>query len=126
SVIHAMHQRVHDDDRAQDMRNMGGLRKFMPLTFGRFAASTLAIIGFPLTAGFFSKDEILAHTLVNQPVSPGAELAIKRGVEVWGPPMWMNWCLWTMAVLAATLTAFYMCRAVFMVFFGDFRGWTIG
>src|SRR6202022_3892723 len=53
-AIHAMHQRVHDDDRRQDMRNMGGLRKFMPLTFGTFVASTLAIIGFPLTSGFFS------------------------------------------------------------------------
>ena len=126
SVIHSMHQRVHDDDRAQDMRNMGGLRKFMPLTFGTFLASTLAIIGFPFTSGFFSKDEILAQTLVNQPVSPYAEGLAKRGVEIWTPPAWMNWCLWTMGILAATLTAFYMCRAVFMVFFGEFRGWTIG
>jgi NADH-quinone oxidoreductase subunit L len=126
SVIHSMHQRVHDDDRAQDMRNMGGLRKFMPLTFGTFAASTLAIIGFPLTSGFFSKDEILAQTLVNQPVNPYAEALGKKGAEIWAPPQWLNWCLWTMGILAATLTAFYMCRAVFMVFFGEFRGWTIG
>jgi len=126
SVIHAMHQRVHDDDRAQDMRNMGGLRKFMPLTFGTFVASTLAIIGFPLTSGFFSKDEILAQTLVNTPTNPYAEQLAKRGADVWSPPMWMNWCLWTMGILAATLTAFYMCRVVFMTFFGDFRGWTIG
>ena len=126
SVIHSMHQRVHDDDGAQDMRNMGGLRKFMPLTFFTFAASTLAIIGFPLTSGFFSKDEILAQTLVNTPTNPYAEQLTKRGADVWAPPMWMNWCLWTMGILAATLTAFYMCRVVFLTFFGDFRGWTIG
>ncbi|HSO40947.1 MAG TPA: NADH-quinone oxidoreductase subunit L [Labilithrix sp.] len=126
SVIHSMHQRVHDDDRAQDMRNMGGLRKFMPLTFGTFVASTLAIIGFPLTSGFFSKDEILAQTLVNQPVNPYAEQLTKRGGDIWAPPAWMNWCLWTMGIIAATLTAFYMCRVVFLTFFGDFRGWTIG
>jgi len=126
SVIHSMHQRVHDDVRSQDMRNMGGLRKFMPLTFGTFVASTLAIIGFPLTSGFFSKDEILAQTLVNQPVNPYAEQLTKRGGDIWAPPAWMNWCLWTMGIIAATLTAFYMCRVVFMTFFGEFRGWTIG
>jgi NADH-quinone oxidoreductase subunit L len=126
SVIHSMHVRVHDDDRAQDMRNMGGLRKFMPLTFGTFIASTLAIIGFPLTSGFFSKDEILAKTLINTPVNPYADRLMARHVDVWSAPGWMNWMLWGMGVLAATLTAFYMCRAVFMTFFGDFRGWTIG
>jgi NADH-quinone oxidoreductase subunit L len=126
SVIHSMHARIHDDEQAQDMRNMGGMRRYMPLTFATFVASTLAIIGFPLTSGFFSKDEILARTLLNQPVSEHAEMLTRRGVEVWTPPMWMNWCLWAMGIAAATLTAFYMCRAVFMVFFGEFRGWTIG
>ena len=126
SVIHAMHVRVHDDDRSQDMRNMGGLRKFMPLTFGTFVASTLAIIGFPLTSGFFSKDEILAHALVNTPVNPYAAQLTARHIDVWQAPGWMSWMLWGMGVVAATLTAFYMCRAVFMTFFGDFRGWTIG
>jgi NADH-quinone oxidoreductase subunit L len=126
SVIHSMHVRIHDDVKSQDMRNMGGLRKFMPLTFGTFVASTLAIIGFPLTSGFFSKDEILAHALSNTPVNPYADKLVARHIEVWQPPGWMNWVLWGMAVLAATLTAFYMCRAVFMTFFNDFRGWTIG
>jgi NADH-quinone oxidoreductase subunit L len=126
SVIHSMHVRIHDDTRAQDMRNMGGLRKFMPLTFGTFAASTLAIIGFPLTSGFFSKDEILARALVQAPVNPYTERLVARHVEVWAPPDWMSWLVWGMGVLAATLTAFYMCRALFMTFFGDFRGWTIG
>lgn len=121
SVIHSMHHRIHDDERAQDMRNMGGLRRYMPLTFWTFAASTLAIIGFPLTSGFFSKDEILAQTLINQPVNP-----LAKSPTVWVPPGWMNGCLWAMGIFAATLTAFYMCRALFLVFFGDFRGWTIG
>ena len=126
SVIHSMHVRVHDDVRSQDMRNMGGLRKFMPLTFGTFVASTLAIIGFPFTSGFFSKDEILAHALVNQPVNPYAAILASRKIDVWQAPGWMSWLLWGMGIVAATLTAFYMCRAVFMTFFGEFRGWTIG
>ena len=126
SVIHSVHARIHDDAASQDMRNMGGLRKFMPLTFGTYVASTLAIIGFPLTSGFFSKDEILARVLVQTPVSPHAERLAARHLEVWSAPGWMQWLLWGMGVAAATLTAFYMCRSVFMTFFGEFRGWTIG
>ncbi len=126
SVIHAMHARIHDDDRSQDMRNMGGLKKYMPLTYGTFAASTLAIIGFPLTSGWFSKDEILAMALVNKPVHPYAEQLAKRSIEVWSPPGWVPWLLWGMGILAATMTAFYMCRCLFLTFWGDFRGWTVG
>jgi NADH-quinone oxidoreductase subunit L len=127
SVIHAMHARVHDDERSQDMRNMGGLRKYMPLTYGTFAASTLAIIGFPLTSGWFSKDEILAMTLVNKPTHPYAEQLAKRGSDlVWTAPSWVPWMIWGMGILAATMTAFYMCRCLFLTFWGDFRGWTIG
>jgi len=126
SVIHAMHARIHDDNRSQDMRNMGGMRKFMPLTFATFAASTLAIIGFPFTSGFFSKDEILAHALTNKTVSPLAERLAARHIDVWTAPAWTSWVLWGMGVLAATLTAFYMCRSVFLTFFGEFKGWTIG
>ncbi len=125
SVIHSMHARIHDDDRSQDMRNMGGLRKYMPLTYGTFAASTLAIIGFPLTSGWFSKDEILAMALVNKPVHPMAERVAKAGLA-WTPPTWAPWLLWGMGILAATMTAFYMCRCLFLTFWGDFRGWTIG
>src|SRR5271165_5313656 len=54
SVIHAMHARIHDGDASQDLRNMGGLKKYMPITRWTFLLSTLAIIGFPLTSGFFS------------------------------------------------------------------------
>lgn len=122
SVIHAMHARIHDEDRSQDMRNMGGLRKYMPLTYGTFLASTLCIIGFPGTSGFFSKDEILARVLIETPT--GVKLA--NGAAPWQWPSWAPWLLWGMGVLAATLTAFYMMRLVFQTFWGDFRGWTIG
>ncbi|AKV02026.1 NADH-ubiquinone oxidoreductase chain L [Labilithrix luteola] len=126
SVIHSMHARIHDDDKSQDMRNMGGLRKFMPLTYGTFAAATLAIIGFPLTSGWFSKDEIIASALVNKTTSPYAAELAARKIEIWTAPGWVPWVLWAMAVTAATLTAFYMCRCLFLTFWGDFRGWTIG
>jgi NADH-quinone oxidoreductase subunit L len=122
SVIHAMHARIHDEDRSQDMRNMGGLSKYMPLTFWTFAASTLAIIGFPLTSGFFSKDEILARVLIQTPT--GVTLA--DGPAPWAWPTWAPWVLWGIGIAAATLTAFYMCRLLFLTFLGEFRGWTVG
>ena len=122
SVIHAMHARIHDDERSQDMRNMGGLAKYMPYTFWTFAASTLAIIGFPLTSGFFSKDEILARTLIQTP----AGIKSDDAVAMWQWPSWAGTALWAIGILAATLTAFYMCRSVFLTFLGDFKGWTIG
>jgi NADH-quinone oxidoreductase subunit L len=126
SVIHAMHARIHDDERSQDIRNMGGLRRYMPLTHGTFAAATLAIIGFPLTAGWFSKDEILASALVNKSVHPFAELLERRKVDVWTAPEWVPWLLWGIGITAATLTAFYMARCYILTFWGDFRGWSIG
>ncbi len=75
SVIHAMHARIHDSSASQDMDNMGGLRKYMPITFWTFAASWAAIVGFPFTSGFFSKDEILFQSFtmsVTSPVAGGA------------------------------------------------------
>ena len=126
SVIHAMHARVHDDVRSQDMRYMGGLRKFMPLTYWTFAASTLAITGFPLTSGFFSKDEILYRTFVNHTVSPFAERLKGQHIPPFEPPHWLGPVLYTVALLAAIMTAFYMFRALFLTFWGDFRGWSLG
>ncbi len=79
SVIHAMHARVHDDDQAQDIRNMGGLRKWLPLTHGTFAAATAAIIGVPFTSGFFSKDEILYRAFVDHTVNPLAGKGLLTG-----------------------------------------------
>jgi NADH-quinone oxidoreductase subunit L len=91
SVIHAMH---HE----QDMRKMGGLRRHMPLTFATFFISVLAIAGFPPLAGFFSKDEILW-------------LAFSGHHET----------VWLLALIGAGMTAFYMFRQLFMVFFGETR-----
>jgi NADH-quinone oxidoreductase subunit L len=125
SVIHAMHARIHDDDRSQDMRNMGGLKKYMPLTYGTFMASTLAIIGLPLTSGWFSKDEILSSALLNKSVHPMAAEVAKKGLA-WTPPGWVPWVLWGIGIAAATMTAFYMCRCVFMTFWGEFKGWPVG
>ncbi len=93
SVIQAMH---HE----QDMRKMGGLKAKMPLTFFTFFISVLAIAGFPPFAGFFSKDEILWLAYTNPHVSK---------------------FVWLLALVGAGLTAFYMFRQLFMVFFGECR-----
>jgi NADH-quinone oxidoreductase subunit L len=90
SVIHGMHEE-------QDMRRMGGLRKFMPITAGTFIVGWLAIAGVPPFAGFWSKDEILLYAYAESPV------------------------LWALGLVTALLTAFYMSRQVFLVFFGDER-----
>jgi NADH-quinone oxidoreductase subunit L len=103
SVIHAMHHayhKAHLHDDAQDMRNMGGLRKKMPITYVTFLVSTIAIAGIPGFSGFFSKDEILWWSF-----------ASTRG----------HYILWIMGACAAGMTAFYMFRLVFMTFFGEQR-----
>src|SRR5437773_3590601 len=95
SVIFAMHRAyhaTHNHDDAQDMRNMGGLKKYMPWTWTLMWIATLAIAGVPPFSGFFSKDEIL-----------GAAFA--RGSTV---PGW--YVFWGMGLAAALLTAFYMAR----------------
>jgi len=91
SVIHGLHGE-------QDMRHMGGLKKYMPITYWTFVLATLAIAGIFPFAGFFSKDEILFHSLVS-------------GHTVF----------WGIATVAAFITAFYMFRAVFMTFHGESR-----
>lgn len=103
SIIHALH---HE----QDMRNMGGLRKYMPITFGTFLMGYLAIIGIPGFSGFFSKDEILWLTFVTPAF---ADLPL-GGV--------MTKVLWAVATLTALITAFYMSRLMFMTFAGTYRG----
>ena len=105
SIIHALH---HE----QDMRNMGGLRKFMPVTFWTFTAAYLAIIGFPGFAGFFSKDEILWLTFS----TPAAQ------VPLFGEGFPLPTVLWAVGFVTAILTAFYMSRLYFMTFFGAYRG----
>jgi NADH-quinone oxidoreductase subunit L len=106
SVIHAMHHSLHHlhdhHTDAQDMRNMGGLLKKMPVTGWTFIIATLAISGIPLMSGFMSKDEILAGTTAYSSLQGGiASILPYIGFGV------------------AMMTAFYMWRQVFMVFFGE-------
>jgi NADH-quinone oxidoreductase subunit L len=91
SVIHGLHGE-------QDMRKMGNLKKHMPITYWTFLLATLAIAGIFPFAGFFSKDEILFHSLVSG-----------------------HYVFWGIATVAALITAFYMFRAVFMTFCGESR-----
>jgi len=90
SVIHGMHDE-------QDMKHMGGLRKWMPITSVTFIVAWLAIAGVPPFAGFWSKDDILANAWDKSPI------------------------LWVVGVVTAGLTAYYMSRQVFLVFFGKGR-----
>jgi len=106
SVIHAMHHAyhaTHSHDDAQDMRNMGGLRRYLPITTVLMGIATLAIAGIPPFSGFFSKDEILAA-------------AFGRGTQ---DPIYRLY--WALGVGAALLTAFYMARLMAMTFFGENR-----
>jgi NADH-quinone oxidoreductase subunit L len=106
SVIHAMHHAyhaTHSHEDAQDMRNMGGLRKHMPVTAVLMGLATLAIAGIWPFSGFFSKDEILAF-------------AFGRGQH---EPVFT--LFWAMGSLAALLTAFYMMRLMYLTFFGENR-----
>ena len=121
SVIHAMHTRIHDTDKSQDMRHMGGLKRYMPYTRWTFLASCCAIAGLPLTAGFWSKDEILWGAFSANIAVPAAIGSMKP----WEWPTWLGQAIYWAAVLAATMTAFYMFRAYFMTFHGNFRGWKI-
>jgi NADH-quinone oxidoreductase subunit L len=91
AVIHALH---HE----QDIRNMGGLRKFLPITYWTFLLGSLAIAGVPGLAGFFSKDEILFETF-------------REGHTL----------LWVVGALTSLLTATYMFRLVFLTFHGERR-----
>ena len=91
SVIHSM-------DAEQDMRKMGGMGLYMPVTFITMLVGSLAIAGVPPFSGFFSKDEILYRTFLS------------------------NKLLWGLAVVTAGMTAFYMFRLIFMTFFGEYRG----
>jgi NADH-quinone oxidoreductase subunit L len=96
SVITAMH---HE----QDMRRMGGLRKDLPFTFSMMVIGTLALTGFPFTAGFYSKDAIISADFVAGANSSAAVYA------------------YILTTLAAGLTSFYSWRLIFMTFFGERR-----
>ena len=99
SVIHAMEEVVgHEPVLAQDMRLMGGLRKYMPITANTFLIGCVAIAGIPPLAGFWSKDEILGQAFNTYPL------------------------LWAAGFITAGMTAFYMFRLYFLTFEGSFRG----
>ena len=128
SVIHAMHARIHDTDSSQDMRNMGGLRKYMPYTFWTFALSWAAIVGLPGTSGFFSKDEILLKAFTSFVKSPVANNKLSEGgisIELFSWPTWAGPVLYGIGLVTALMTAFYMTRLFIGIFFGDFKGWKI-
>ncbi|WP_288244465.1 NADH-quinone oxidoreductase subunit L [uncultured Chryseobacterium sp.] len=91
SVIHAM-------SNEQDMRFMGGLKKYIPLTHATFLIGTLAISGFPLLSGMISKDEILVAAFAKNPV------------------------YWVILFILAAITATYMFRLYYLTFHGEFRG----
>ncbi len=94
SVIHALHDE-------QNMQKMGGLKKYMPITYWVFILASLSISGIPGFAGFFSKDEILWRAYL----SGG-----------------LGRFLWFLAAAAALLTAFYSFRLIYLTFHGKFRG----
>jgi NADH-quinone oxidoreductase subunit L len=104
SVMHAVH--AHGD---ADIFKLGGLRKHMPVTRFTFLASCLAIAGFPLTSGFFSKDEILL----------GAAAQIHRHDDALS--YGVGWFVLIGLTLAAVMTAFYMFRLYFLTFTGEYR-----
>ena len=95
SVIHGMH---HE----QDMRRMGGLKKYMPYTYWTFMAGWLAICGIIPFSGFWSKDEILWNAALTTQIPLG-------------------WLVWLVGTIAATCTAFYMTRLMAMTFWGRER-----
>ena len=94
SVIHAL-------SGEQDMRNMGGLRKRIPITFWTMTAAVFAIAGIPPFAGFFSKDDILYQTFMHGGV--------------------LGYTLWAIGLFTAGITSFYMFRLWFKTFFGEPR-----
>jgi NADH-quinone oxidoreductase subunit L len=89
---------VHHSSNSFDMRTMGGLRRYMPLTFTTFLIGTLSLCGIPPFSGFWSKDEILNSALN------------------------ANFVLFLLGYLTVFLTAFYMFRVIFLTFFGTYRG----
>lgn len=91
SVMHALSGEL-------DMRKMGGLRKYLPLTYPTFLIGAIAIAGVPFLSGFFSKDAILTHAFAQK-----------------------QYFVWALGIMGAVLTAFYMFRLIFLTFFGEER-----
>ena len=119
SVIYAMHQayhHTHNHDDAQDMRNMGGLKKYMPITWALMWAATLAIAGVPPFAGFFSKDEILGGVFARH---EGSTLADAHFLGIPGGTVLL--VCYVLGLAAALMTAVYMTRMMLYTFHGPNR-----
>ncbi len=119
SVIYAMHKAyhvTHNHEDAQDMRNMGGLKAHMPVTFYLMWIATLAIAGIPVFSGFFSKDEILTSVFARTHGSTLADAAL-LGV----PGSVVLYVVYALGLAAALMTAIYMTRMMLYTFHGPNR-----
>jgi NADH-quinone oxidoreductase subunit L len=119
SVIHAMHaayHTTHSAEDAQDMRNMGGLKKYLPVTCVLMWIATLAISGIPPFSGFFSKDEILGSVYAR---AQGSTLASATWLGI--PGSTLLYIIYGIGLAAALLTAIYMTRMMLYTFHGPVR-----
>ncbi len=119
SVIHAMHaayHHTHSAEDAQDMRNMGGLKRYLPITWILMWLATLAISGIPPFAGFFSKDEILGTVFAR---AQGSTLASATWLGI--PGSILLYVIYGIGLVAALLTAIYMTRMMLYTFHGPTR-----
>ena len=119
SVIYAMHaayHATHSHEDAQDMRNMGGMKKYLPWTWALMWIATLAIAGIPPLAGFFSKDEILGSAFMHAQHSTLGESSL-LGL----PGSGILYLVYVFGVAAAFLTAVYMTRMMIYTFHGPNR-----
>jgi len=119
SVIHAMHaayHSTHSHEDAQDMRNMGGLKRYLPVTCVLMWIATLAISGIPPFSGFFSKDEILGAVFAR---AHGSTLASATWLGI--PGSTLLYVVYGIGLAAALLTAIYMTRMMLYTFHGPVR-----
>jgi NADH-quinone oxidoreductase subunit L len=119
SVIHAMHaayHKTHSGEDAQDMRNMGGLKRYLPVTCVLMWIATLAISGIPPLSGFFSKDEILGSVFAR---AQGSTLASASWLGV--PGSTLLYIIYGIGLATAFLTAVYMTRMMLYTFHGPTR-----
>jgi len=114
--MHAAYHSTHRDDDAQDMRNMGGLRQYLPITFVLMWIATLAISGIPPLSGFFSKDQILGAAFSR---AGGSALADASLLGISGSA-WL-YLVYVFGLAAAFLTAVYMTRMMLYTFHGPNR-----
>jgi len=109
SIIHYLHTHYHHTHAdLQDMRNMGGLRRKLPITFVAYCITAAALIGLPFTSGFLSKDAIISYS-----ISWSLAMSDQLG--------FISYLIPILALVTVLLTAYYMARQYIMVFTGNFR-----